>query len=256
MILGPGWAFLGLLAVGLVALVLVPGCGLVVVNEAPAGQLRLDAPSLVEPDPVVESRTAAVANVSLARARLQARRALLRIRSSCDGVRSGPGFALGPGLLLATRSVMPGAGRLRVASGRGPAESVDASRVYRLGAFGVARVARPLPHVGAIGASPGSGTSVAVVGYPPAGAPSLSPGVVVDTVSGAPLGIDGRLLRLTSTLSADDPGGPVVDARGRVVAVAFATDPRTGLALAAPIGTLRSLVDKGALESLPACGGA
>jgi len=35
------------------------------------------------------------------------------------------------------------------------------------------------------------------------------------------------------------PGGPVLDAKGRLVAVAFTHDPGTGLAVAVPIGTLR-----------------
>ena len=60
LIIGPGWAFLGLLAVGLVAFSLIPGCGLVVVDKPPSGQVRLDAPPLVEVDPGVEARATAV----------------------------------------------------------------------------------------------------------------------------------------------------------------------------------------------------
>ena len=98
-----------------------------------------------------------------------------------------------------------------------------------------------------------SGASVAVVGYPLSRAPRLFPGVVVDAVAGAPFGIRGPVLRLTSDLRADEAGGPVVDAKGRIVAVAFTTDPRTGFAIAAPISTIRSSVANGSLEALARC---
>jgi hypothetical protein len=61
------------------------------------------------------------------------------------------------------------------------------------------------------------------------------------------------VLRLTSDLGRDEAGGPVVDARGRIVAVAFATDPGTGFAIAAPIATIRSSVAAGSLEALDPC---
>jgi hypothetical protein len=45
----------------------------------------------------------------------------------------------------------------------------------------------------------------------------------------------------------------VLDAKGRLVAVAFTHDPGTGLAVAVPIGTLRALVAKRALDALAPC---
>ena len=253
MILGAGWAFLGLVVVGLAMLVLVPGCGLVVVNESPAGGVDLAAPALVEADPAVEAKTAPVATMSLARVRRQARSAALRIRNAgCD--RAGSGFALDSKLLLAGRDVVPGAGALRISSRKSAARAVGASRVYRLGDLVVARVAGRLPRRGAAVTRAHSGASVAVVGYPLSRAPRLFPGVVVDTVAGAPFGVRGPVLRLTSDLRRDEAGGPVVDAKGRIVAVAFATDPRTGFAIAAPVSTIRSSVAAGSLEALSRCG--
>ena len=201
MILGAGWAFLGLVVVGLAMLVLVPGCGLVVVNESPAGEVDLAAPALVEADPVVEARTASVAAMSLARVRRQARSTALRIRNvGCDRVRAGSGFALDSKLLLAGRDVVPGAGALRISSRKSAARAVGASRVYRLGDLVVARVAGRLPRRGAAVTRAHSGASVAVVGYPLSRAPRLFPGVVVDSVAGAPFGVRGPVLRLTSDL--------------------------------------------------------
>jgi len=252
LILGAGWAFLGLVVVGLAMLVLVPGCGLVVVNESPAGGVDLAAPALVEADPAVEAKTAPVVTMSLARVRRQARSAALRIRNAgCD--RAGSGFALDSKLLLAGRDVVPGAGALRISSRKSAARAVGASRVYRLGDLVVARVAGRLPRRGAAVTRAHSGASVAVVGYPLSRAPRLFPGVVVDTVAGAPFGVRGPVLRLTSDLRRDEAGGPVVDAKGRIVAVAFATDPRTGFAIAAPVSTIRSSVAAGSLEALSRC---
>jgi S1-C subfamily serine protease len=256
LIIGPGWTFLGLLAVGIAAFSLIPGCGIVVVDEAPGGQVRLEAPPLVEVDPRVEARAAAIANVAPGRATRKVRGGMLRVRNTgCDGIPTGSGFALGSKILIAHRDVLPGAGALKVAPRNGRARALDAARVYRLGEFGIARVERPLPRKLPFGRSTSLGTSVAVVGYPLSAKPRLLPGVVVDRVAGAPFGVHGRVMRLTSALRHDEPGGPVIDAKGRIVAVAFATDPRTGLAVAIPIRTLRSLVARRALEALPPCEG-
>jgi serine protease DegQ len=256
LIVGPGWAFLGLLAIGIAAVVLLPGCGIVVVDAAPSGEVRLDAPRLVEADASVEGRPAAVATLSPVRARRQVRRGALRIRNTgCNGIPTGSGFALGSGLLIAHRDVLPGAGRLRVASRTARARTVDAGRVYRLGEFGIARVGgrlpRPLPSV----RSTALGASVAVIGYPLSARPRLLRGVVVDQAPGAPFGVRGPVMLLSSTLAPNEAGGPVIDAKGRLVALAFTTDPRTGLTVAVPVRALRSLVAAGALDALPRCDG-
>jgi len=254
-ILGAGWAFLGLVVVGIAMLLLVPACGVVVVNEAPPGTVNLAAPILVEADPAVEARTAGVATMSVARARREVRNVALRIRNAgCDGVRAGSGFSLDTKLLLAGKDVVPGGSVLRISSRRSAAKTFEATQVYRLGELVVARVDRALPRAGAHGVRTAPGASVAVVGYPLGATPRVLPGVVVDTVPGKRFGIRGDVLRLTSDLRSGDPGGPVVDAKGRIVAVAFATDPQTGFAIAAPVATLRAAVAAGSLESLDRCG--
>jgi len=184
------------------------------------------------------------------------RRGRLRVRNTgCDGIPTGSGFALDSKILIAHRDVLPGAGALKVAPRNGRARALDAARVYRLGEFGIARVEHRLPRKLPFGRRTSLGASVAVVSYPLAAKPRLLPGVVVDRVAGTPFGVHGRVMRLTSALRHDEPGGPVIDAKGRIVAVAFATDPRTGLAVAIPIHTLRTLVARRALEALPPCEG-
>lgn len=257
MIVGPGWGFLGLLAVGLAAFALVPGCGAVVVAAAPAGQVRLAAPPLVEADPVVEALPAGGRTVSGPRVVAQVRTGVLRVvTTGCKPTPAGSGVALDSQILLAQRDVLSGTSRLKIPAQKGGRASVlTVTHVYRLGELGIASVERGLPRRPPFAGNVALGSRVAVVDYPLSATPRVLPGVVVDSIAGASLGIRGGVLRLTSALRPDDPGGPVVDAGGRIVAVAFGTDPKTGLAVAVPLGTLRSLVAAGSLEALPQCKG-
>jgi hypothetical protein len=255
-IVGAGWAFVGLVAAGFAAMVLLSGCGLVVVDDPASGETQLAAPALVEADPVVEAQRAGAWTLSLARARQQVRRGVLRLKSPrCDDTPSGSGFAVDRTTVLAQSDVLPGAGTLRVVSGKRRAKAFAAARVFRLGDLGVARVDGRVPSRMPVARGAALGASVAVVGFPLTRSPRLLRGVVVDRVAGAPFGLRGRVLRLTAPLRADEPGGPVIDAKGRIVAVAFTTDPTTGLAVAVPLDTLRKLVDARGLEALPACDG-
>jgi hypothetical protein len=257
MIVGPGWPLVGLVAIGIAALALVPGCGLLVVDKTPTGDARLDAPALVEADARVERLAVRQRQVTPARARQQVRRGALRIRATdCDGIPTGSGFAVDSKILIAARDVLPGAGRLRVARRGGRPKALAASRVFRLGELGIAQVDKRLPRSMPLGRSTALGASVALVGYPLSAKPRLLRGVVVDRVAGARFGVRGEVLRLTSVLAHDDPGGPVIDARGRIVGVAFTTDPSTGFTVAAPLSTLRSLVARRALDAVQPCDGA
>ncbi|HEY7179311.1 MAG TPA: serine protease [Gaiella sp.] len=256
MIVGAGWAFVALVAAAIVAFLLAPSIGILVVDEAPRSELRLVAPALVDAEPGVEARSAPLAALSPGRAMREARDGLLRVRNAgCVGRPTGSGFALDPRILVASRDVLPGGGLLRVTPRTGRATAHEATRVYRLGELAIAQVGGLLPRKIGVGQDAALGASVAVVGYPLSSAPRVLAGVVVDRVAGARFGVRGPVLRLTSSLGPDEPGGPVVDARGRIVAVAFATDPKTGLAVAVPLATLRSLVASRALPQVPRCEG-
>jgi hypothetical protein len=256
-ILGPGWPLLGLIAVGIAAFSLIPGCGLAVVDNASENRIQLDAPALVEAEPAVEARSAAVASVAVGKARRALRRDMLRVRTKgCAGATSGSGFALDARTVLASREVLPASTTLAVVPRGGRTKTVAKARVFHLGGLGIARVGGRVPVRSPLAESVPLGASIAVVGGPLSPAPRLVPGVVVDEIAGAPFGVKGRVLRLSTRLRDDDPGGPVIDAKGRIVAVAFATDPATGFAVAVPLGTLRSLVAARTLAAAPACEGA
>ena len=254
MIIGPGWPILGLIAAGIAAFSLIPGCGLAVVDNASTNRIELDAPVLVQPDPAVEARPVAVAAVAVGRERRSLRRGMLRVGTKgCAGTTSGSGFALDTRTVLASRDVLPAAATIAVAARGGRSKAVTKAKVLHLGSLGIARVDGRVPVRSPLGDSVPLGASIAVVGAPLSPLPRLRSGVVVDEIAGAPFGVKGRVLRLSSRLPDDDPGGPVIDAEGRIVAVAFATDPATGFAVAVPLGTLRSLVAARALAPAPAC---
>jgi hypothetical protein len=242
-------------AVGLTLVVttLLTGCGIVVTDEAPTDPVVIAAPRLVDVFPEVEALASApTRSLSLARARRVARRTALGIRiPACDDKSTGRGFALDAHTLIADHDVLQGAGWLRVWAANGRSTAVGAASAYRVGDLGVARVTRRLPRKLALGRSIAAGASVVVVAERD-GKLRMLPGVVVDSVAGAPYGARTKVLRVTSAVR-DGDVGPVLDAKGRIVAVAFAVDSRTTLGVAIPVSALRGRTATRTLEALEAC---
>ena len=93
-----------------------------------------------------------------------------------------------------------------------------------------------------------------VVGFPRGGPLTFSRGHILDFVDGSRFGIPGKVMRLTANIEPGNSGSPVLDDRGRVLGVVYAGEIATGLGLAIPPDTLRSLVAQGGYERLPSCG--
>jgi hypothetical protein len=241
------------LGLTLVLTTLLTGCGIVVTDAAPSDSVEIAAPKLVPVFPEVEALASApTRTLSLARVRRVARRAALRISiPACDDEFTGRGFALDSHTLIADHDVLPGAGWVRVSTRNHRSTAVGAASAYRVGDLGVARVARRLPRKLAVGRSIAAGASVVVVAER-GGKLRMLPGVVVDSVKGAPYGARTKVLRVTSAVR-DGDVGPVLDARGRIVAVALTVDPRTTLGVAIPVSALRGRTAVRTLEALEAC---
>ena len=241
------------LGLALVVTVLLTGCGIVVTDEAPTGDVRASAPALLSTFPEVEELVpASTRTISLGRARRLARKTALEIRiPTCDDDPLGRGFALDAHTLVAAHDAVPGGGWVRVETANGRSTAVGAATAYRLGELGVVQVARRLPR--RLGSDPnvGAGASVVVVTERD-GKLRLLPGVIVDSVSGAQFGAKTKVLRLTSAVQ-DGDAGPVLDARGRVVAAVFGVDETTSLGLAVPVGALRGRAAGRTVEALDAC---
>jgi S1-C subfamily serine protease len=77
---------------------------------------------------------------------------------------------------------------------------------------------------------------------------------VIDRVDGGKFDVEGTVLRLTATVVPGNSGGPVLDSKGRVVAIVYAIETATGFGLAIPVDTMRRLVDAGGYTGVPACG--
>ena len=241
------------LGLTLVVTILLTGCGILVTDDLPTDDLQFSAPALAQAFPEVEALVAApTGTLSLGRARRISQRAALRIRiPACDDDSTERGFAVGSHTLVAHRELLPGGGWVRVWTANRRSTAVGAATAYRIGELGVARVARSLPRKLPLAASVAAGASVVVVAER-GGKLRMLPGVVVDSVRGAPYGARTKVLRLTSAVREGDTG-PVLDAKGRLVAVMFAVDPRTTLAVALPVSALRGRAATRTLEALDAC---
>jgi len=241
------------LGLTLVVTVLLTGCGLVVVDEAPTTDIRASAPALLSTFPEVEALAPApTRTLSLAKARRLARKAALQIRiPACHDDTLGRGFALDAHTLVAKRDAVPGGGWVRVETANRQSTAVGAANAYRVGELGVIQVARRLPRKLTPDPSVGAGASVVVVTERD-GKLRMLPGVIVDSVPGAPFGARTKVLRLSSAVQ-DGDAGPVLDARGRIVGAVFGVDARTSLGVAVPVSALRGRAAGRTVEALDAC---
>jgi len=241
------------LGLTLVLTVLLTGCGVVVTDEAPTGDIRAAAPALLSVFPEVGALAPVPARtLSLGKARRLTGKTALEIRiPACDDDPLGRGFALDAHTLVADRDAIPGGGWVRVETANRRSTAVGAASAYRIGELGIVQVARRLPRT--IGSDPnvGAGASVVVV-TERNGKLRLLPGVIVDSVPGAPYGTKTTVLRLSSDVR-DGDAGPVLDARGRIVGAVFGVDEGTSLGLALPVGALRGRAAGRTVETLDAC---
>lgn len=241
------------LGVVVVAALLLSGCSVLVSEQAPAEPTQISAPALVGLDPYVEALAPATyRSLTARRARRLAQKAAVGILiPSCDDEPKGRGFAVDAHTLVAHRDVIEGGGWVRVFAANRRSTAVGPGSAYRVGDLGVIRVARAVPRRLVPSRSVGSGASVVVVAERDDKLRML-PGVVVDSVSGAPFGVSTKVLRVTSAVRQGD-AGPVVDAKGRVVGVVFAVDERTTLGLALPVSALRGRTLARVAEARDAC---
>jgi S1-C subfamily serine protease len=245
-----GGALLGTL----VFAALVTGCG--VTGAPPKEQARPTVPALVEPAGDLEALSGVtVPRLARDSAQRRARRLTVRVRNiGCEGLATGSGWALTRTLLVTNRHVLAGADSLELNTWDGHDLRVSTAGVSRLGDLGIVRVSGRLPEVGALGGAVASGDRVTAVGYPLGGELRLTTGVVVDLVDGSSFGIPGRVIRLTAAAKPGNSGGPLLDRSGNIVGVVFAKEIATGLTLAIPVATLKTLVRSHDLEAVPGCG--
>ena len=241
------------LLAALALMAVVSGCG--VTDAPPEQQERPPLPTLLEPDGDLEALSGVkVPRLARDSAERRARRLTVRVRNiGCEGLATGSGWALSRPLLVTNRHVLAGADGLELNTWDGHDLRVSTASVGRLGDLGIVHVSGRLPEVGALGGSVASGDRVTAVGYPLGGELRLTAGAVVDLVDGSKFGIPNRVIRLTAPVQPGNSGGPLLDRSGKIVGVVFAKEISTGLTLAIPIATLKTLVRTRDLQPVPGC---
>jgi S1-C subfamily serine protease len=191
-----------------------------------------------------------------------------RVRNvSCAYEEVGSAFALNRHTLITNRHVIAGAAALQIDTWDGVTIKGDVATAVtgRLVDIGIVTVTATLPAVAKTGPAPKVGAHVTAVGYPLAGPLTLSPGKVLGYINGRTLdpsiAFDGRVIEVSSTLHHGNSGGPLLDAKGRVVGIVYAgkvapgatEDTAAEVGYAIPLSEVRSLMREGGSQAVTPC---
>ena len=99
------------------------------------------------------------------------------------------------------------------------------------------------------------GTQVWAAGYPEGDELALTPGIVIDYISGSTYGVSGQIMELTNPIKPGNSGSPLLDSDGNVVGVVFALNTVTGNGLAIPIATLSQYLNSPGSDTFGGCDG-
>jgi S1-C subfamily serine protease len=156
----------------------------------------------------------------------------------CGGLVTGSGFPIGNGYVVTSAHVVSGTSTHHLVTPDG--SQINATVVYFDPERDVALLFAP-DYTATLSFAPASrGTEAAVIGYPGGGAESVSPAVVdgVIEAQGYDIYSANRVMRqiyvIQGTVRPGNSGGPLVDLKGRVLGIVFATsasDPNQAYAL-------------------------
>lgn len=226
-------------------------------------------PTPAEPDPVdaADTLSADPAAASTLEAR-QARAASLRLRvtgARMSGLVVGSGFAIDDHTVITNAHVVLGGDHVEMATWDGHDVDATVEEFTAEHDLAVLTTDQPVPSepLDLADADPADGAEVTVVGFPDGGRVTVdSDARVIHTFEGeiravetghgsrtidgvAELARADRIVRLDAdSVRRGSSGGPVLDASGDLVGVVFALDAETGDALAVPVSTLRSWLER------------
>lgn len=254
------WALACLAA--LVVVIAVYGGGIVAAPPdkplAPVLRLSSRAQAALRVEPMVLAHDAATRHAEMI---------TMRVRNiSCGQERVGSAFAIDAHTLITNRHVIAGAAVLQLDAwdGRSLEADVAQARSGRLVDAGIVDVSAKLPAVAKTGSTPRPGDPITAVGYPLGGPLTLSTGRVVGYVDGrrlGQLGFDGQVIEISAPIRHGNSGGPLLDARGRVVGVVYAgqfprgagQDSTSLLGFAIPLSAVYRLLSAGGSASIIPC---
>lgn len=172
-----------------------------------------------------------------------ARAVTLRVRNTtCDGLATGSAVSFGGGTIVTNHHVIDEASTIEVQTWDG--KTADAS----VGVAGldhdiaVLRTNADVPVAPLRTERAEPGESVVLVGFPQGQRLQFWHGVVRDYVDGERFGEGGDVLRMDMRIEPGNSGGPVFDADGHLVGVAFAEELRNNLALAIPTEEVQTAI--------------
>ena len=176
----------------------------------------------------------------------------MRVRNlSCVGVGIGSAVAIGRQTLVTNAHVVQGAIEIQVNTWTGRTFDTRVAAAAFLDDLAVVRTVAALPAVARLGTDPAPGDTVRIAGFPYGGRLRLVEGRVTDDQPGDRYGQRGRVMRIDATIAPGNSGGPVFNAAGELVGVAFGADRVTGHALAIPVSSLRSIESRADLRAVP-----
>lgn len=188
--------------------------------------------------------------------RRRAEAVTVRVRSlGCEALGVGSGFVLPGGVVVTNRHVLEQPRQVTVSTWDGRQLEAEVTGVALDSDLALLRIADAgdLP-VATIRTEPvAPGEPVMVVGYPGGGPAVVTSGTVVGTVAGELLGEPADVIRVDAPIQQGNSGGPVLDAEGQVVGVAFAVEVARGTGLALPVATLLERLDAGVLVPPSTC---
>ncbi len=194
-----------------------------------------------------------------------ARHSVVRVVGTACGLGvEGSGWVAAPGVVVTNAHVVAGEADTQIqVDGAGPGHAAQALVFDPRNDIAILRVPgltlRPLP----MAANPQSASSTAILGYPLDGAFDAQPGRLgqTETVDTQNAYGHGHVLRTITALRGDvrpgNSGGPMVDARGQVLATVFAALTGTSRpgGFAIPDALVRSALRRAAAQTGPASTG-
>lgn len=180
----------------------------------------------------------------------------VRVRSlGCEQFGLGSGFLLREGVVVTNRHVIEQPREVTISTWDGRSLPAEVDGLAQDTDLALLRLddARSLP-VAELRTDPvRRGERVLAVGYPGGGPATVSPGRVIGTTDGTVLGEPAQVIRVEVAITQGSSGGPLVDARGRVVGVMFAIEVDAGVGLAVPVATLLDRLETQAFVAPDPC---
>jgi S1-C subfamily serine protease len=182
-----------------------------------------------------------------------ARAVTLRVRNTmCDGLATGSAVSFGGGTIVTNHHVIDEASTIEVQTWDGKTADASVSVAGLDHDIAVLRTNADVPVAPLRTERAEPGESVVLVGFPQGQRLQFWHGVVRDYVDGERFGEGGDVMRMDMRIEPGNSGGPVFDADGHLIGVAFAEELSNNLALAIPTEEVQEAIASPAAAPAPA----